>query len=99
MIFKLDDAKVADGTVLLIGAQYRNDEGQLYPKVWTYAALKAGGRWYLTGTGRVPQDAGWGAVQRWLDDNRREIAWIKVATKLEPLWERVEGAEEIRLVD
>lgn len=88
MIFKLNSAEVADGTVLLIGARYRDGDGWLRPKVWTYAALKAGGRWWLTGTGRVPQDAGWGAVQRWLADNRREVVWVKVATRLETLWER-----------
>jgi hypothetical protein len=96
MIFKLDDKIVADGTVLLFGIRFiRMDPGEeptfAGSKIWTYVALKVGGRWYFTGTGRVPQDAGWGAVARWLDDERKEVAWVKVATGLEPLWERTEA--------
>lgn len=91
MRFKLNDRDVADNTVLLFGIRYLDPEtyGSRGLKVFTYAGLKAGGRWYFTGSGRVPQDAGWGAVERWLDDPRREVMWVKVASKLEPLWERV----------
>lgn len=100
MLFDLETARVPEGTVLLIGAQYRNSEtGQLYPKIWTYAALKAGGRWYLTGTGKVPQDAGWGAVKRWLASHGREVVWIKMATELETLWQASDPADEADLAE
>lgn len=97
MLFDLETARVPEGTVLLIGAQYRNSEtGELHPKIWTYAALKVGGRWYLTGTGKVPQDAGWGAVKRWLASHGREVVWIKMATELETLYaaDTSEGPED-----
>lgn len=81
MEFELDDHEVPNGTILVIGAQYREN-----PKVWTYAALKAGGRWYFTGMGKVPQDAGWGAVKRWLADNSRRIVSVRVVTATDELW-------------
>lgn len=85
MIFKLDDSMVAEGTILVFGIQY---PGSNSGRVYTYAGMKAGGRWYFTGSGKTPQDAGWGAVQRWLAADGREVAWVKVATTLEPLWDR-----------
>lgn len=86
MKFDLDDRQVPDDTLLLFGVRYIDAEGRTRPKVWTYAALKAGGRWYFTGTGRVPQDAGWGAVRRWLDDPIREVVWVRAMTGAVDLW-------------
>jgi hypothetical protein len=76
-VFKLDNAKVPDGTVLLMGAQYEN---QTTDKVWTYALLKAGGLWYVTGTGGAPQAAGWGAINRWIERAGLTVLWVKGAT-------------------
>lgn len=81
MIFELDDSKVPDGTVMLIGVRYA---GSVSGKVYDFAALKAGGRWYFTGTG--PSDAGWGAVQRWLQANGRSVVYVKAVTGLTELW-------------
>src|SRR5690606_10766269 len=78
-----------EGTILVFGIRYVNlDDGRPWnpSKVWTYAGLKAGGRWYLTGTGRVPQDAGWGAVARWLDEPNREVVSVKVASGWDQLY-------------
>lgn len=88
MRFTLDDSRVPDGTVLLFGIRYVDpDNGQpVTSKVWTYAALKASGSWYLTGTGRVPQDAGWGAVARWLDDPTREVVSVRTVTRAVEVW-------------
>lgn len=82
MKFTLDDSQVPDGTVLLFDIRYVDSEtgSRASSKVFTYAGLKTSGRWYLTGTGRVPQDAGWGAVARWLDDPRREVVSVDLAT-------------------
>lgn len=76
-MFKLKDSQVPDGTVLLMGIRY---EGQTTDKVWTYALLKAGGMWYVTGGPRNPQAAGWGAVNRWLERDGRIVLWVRVAT-------------------
>ena len=83
MRFTLDDSQVPDGTILVFGIRYVNlDDGWPWnpSKVFEYVGLKAGGRWYLTGTGRVPQDAGWGAVARWLDDPTREVVSVRTVT-------------------
>lgn len=82
MIFTLKDPDVPEGTLLLFGIRYGASTSG---KVYTFAALKAGGRWYFTGTG--PSDASWTAVQRWLQRDGRQVVWIKVATRLEMLWE------------
>lgn len=88
MRFTLDDRQVADGTILLFGIRYVDpDNGRpITSKVWTYAGLKAGGRWYLTGTGRVPQDAGWGAVARWLADPTRKVVFVDTVTETARLY-------------
>lgn len=82
-MFKLNDSRVPDGTVLLMGIQY---EGQISDRVWTYALLKAGGQWYVTGNARAPQAAGWGAVNRWLERDGRIVLWVRAATGWEDLY-------------
>ena len=92
--FTLDNAKVPNGTVLLFGISYPGmgqtdldtSRGRQTPKVFTYAMLKAGGLWYVTGTGRVPQAAGWGAVMNWLARDNRVVEWVKGTTEFKDLW-------------
>jgi hypothetical protein len=82
MIFTLDDSKVQEGTLLLFGIRYGASTSG---KVYTFAGLKAGGRWYFTGTG--PADASWLAVQRWLQRDGRSVVWVKAVTGMDLLWE------------
>ena len=92
--FTLDNREVPNGTVLLFGIEYPKmgqtdldtTRGRETPKVFTYAMLKAGGLWYVTGTGKVPQAAGWGAVMNWLARDGREVCWVRAATSWTDLW-------------
>lgn len=90
--FKLESRTVPDGTVLLFGIRYvgPDQEGIARPvsppKVYTYAMIKAGEFWYVTGGGRTPQAAGWGAVERWLERDGREVVWVKAVTETVTLW-------------
>lgn len=78
---------VPNGTVLLVGVSYEGagqtdldtSRGRTAPKVFTYAMLKAGGLWYVTGSGKVPVAAGWGAVERWLSRDGRVVEWVKTS--------------------
>lgn len=86
--FKLKSATVPNGTVLMFGIRYDRPaeddldatRGMAQPKVYTFAMLKAGGLWYVTGTGRVPQAAGWPAIERWLAKDGKVVEWVKVVT-------------------
>jgi hypothetical protein len=89
--FDLDDAKIPDDTILLFGIQYG---GSTSAKVYTFAALKAGGRWFFTGSG--PRDAGWAAVQRWLQGSGRVVAWVKVATGMDTLWQNDKAEAQLQ---
>lgn len=42
--------KMADGTVLIMQVGYENTN-----RVYSYAMLKAGGYWYVTGSGKAPR--------------------------------------------
>lgn len=84
MKFTMDPRKVPDGTVMVMGIRYAS---QTSDKVWTYVWLKAGGLWYGTGNARVPTAAGWGAVERWLEADGREVLWIDVVTGMERIYE------------
>jgi len=82
-----------NGTVLLMGISYPGDipdadatRGMTQPKVYTYALLKTGALWYVTGAGRVPQAAGWGAVERWLGKDDRNVEWVKAVTGTRTIW-------------
>jgi hypothetical protein len=93
-VFKLDNSKVPNGTVLMMGIRYDRapvddldaQRGMVNPKVYSYALLKAGGLWYVTGSGKSPQAAGWGAVNRWLERDGRVVEWVKVATEWADLY-------------
>lgn len=89
---------VPNGTVLLFGIRYANQNDQAAigsgrPSMqtrprrdFTYAMLKAGGLWYVTGSGKVPTAAGWGAIERWLERDGREVVWVKAVTETTDLW-------------
>jgi hypothetical protein len=81
MAMKFDGRSRPDGTVLMFGIAYPNS-----PKVYTYVMVKAGGLWYVTGSGKVPSAAGWGAVEKWLERDDRQVQWIKAATDWADLW-------------
>jgi hypothetical protein len=86
--FKLDSRKVPDGTVLVFGISYDREPGASArpEKVFTYAMLKAGGLWYVTGGGNVPSAAGWGAVERWLERDGRVVKWVNAVAQTVTLW-------------
>jgi len=91
MSVRFDGRKLPDGTVLQIGVEFtgaRADtvSGRTIPLTYTYILLKTAGLWYATGTGRVPQAAGWGAVERWLDRDDREVVSIEHASNWDQLW-------------
>jgi hypothetical protein len=72
--------RCADGTVWLMGVQYRSPdmEPEAREKVFEYAWIKANGLWFGSGSGKVPQAAGWGAVQRWLGERNRRLVWLRL---------------------
>jgi len=86
--FTLNDRAVPDGTILLFGIRYDpGPESAGSPTTYTYAALKAGGLWYLTGgSGRVPTAAGWGAVARWLEREGRTVEYVELVTGQRRVW-------------
>lgn len=91
--FTMRNAKaVPDGTVLMFGVRY---EGMTPAKTFTYAMLKAGGLWYVTGSGRVPIAATWLAVERWLDKDGRVVEWVKVVTETAQIHPTIEAPEVV----
>jgi hypothetical protein len=86
--FKLDSRTIPDGAVLLFGIRYVCRGQGENPNIYTYAMLKAGGYWYVTGAGRTPQAAGWKAVERWLESDDREVVWVETVTKTMTLWSK-----------
>lgn len=94
MKFTLDHKKIPNGTILVFHIRYtlqaepdsESTRGRTLPTVYTYAMLKAGGLWYVTGSGKVPVAAGWGAVERWLDREGREVVKVEVSTGMTTIW-------------
>lgn len=91
--FTLDNRAVPDGTVLIFGIRYAgadSDGQERTPveksKTYTYVMIKAGGFWYVTGGGKTPQAAGWGAIQRWLERDGRVVEWVRHVTETTQLW-------------
>lgn len=73
-----DGRKLADGTILVFVIRYG-----IRPIQYQYVAIRARGRWHLTGSGQaVPRDAGWGAVEKWLTDHDRVIEQVSRVTRL-----------------
>lgn len=99
MLWTMDPRKMPNGTVLFLGisyatAQVGDTRGRTEPKIYTYAALKQAGVWYFSGAGKVPQAAGWGAVERWLERDNRVLEWVKIVSALEDVYTR---SPEVRL--
>jgi hypothetical protein len=82
----MDPRSLPDGTVLFLGISYDSIRDPKARKVYTYAALKVTGVWYFTGTGKVPQAAGWGAVERWLERDNRNLEWVKIMSAVEDVY-------------
>lgn len=78
------ERRVPNGTVLMMGITYPGAN-----KEFTYVLFKAGGLWYTSGAGRVPQAAGWAAVERWLERDNRTLNWVKVVTETAVIWPEV----------
>lgn len=83
-----------NGTVLLMGISFTREDapdpdatrGMTAPRVFTYALLKVGGLWYVTGSGKAPTAAGWPAVLRWLGKDGRKVEWIDRLTGAQRIW-------------
>lgn len=100
-----DPRSMPNGSVLVLGIRYIGGEspggesrGRTNPTLYTYAALKAGGLWYLTGSGKVPTAAGWGAVERWLERDNRVLdsVWMmglphQIFPRPDPAAESIDG--------
>lgn len=104
-MYGFDPRRLPNGTVLLLGISYRDalepsldaTRGMTPAKVYTYALLKAGGLWHASGTGRVPQGASWGAVERWLAVPGRHVEWIEVVTERRRIYPVQATAEQVSL--
>lgn len=82
----IDPRTVPDGVVLILSVRYAPREGdRVNPTIYQHAALKARGRWYLTGA-RAPQDAGWGGVEAWLKRDNRELVSVEIQTGTRTIW-------------
>jgi hypothetical protein len=83
-----DPRSTPDGVILILHVQYEN-QTQRNPQAaqtYTYVLTKAGGLWYTTGAGRVPQAAGWGAVEKWLERDGRQVIKIERVTCKEQVY-------------
>jgi hypothetical protein len=82
----VDGRSLPEGTVLLVGVTFSGmtSSAEVPAKVYTHAMLKAGGSWYVTGGG-APQMAGWGAIERWLSRDGRQVVWVKKVTASETI--------------
>lgn len=91
MSWTMDPRKLPSGTVLFLGISYAgartgDTRGRTEPKVYTYVALKQAGVWFFSGSGRVPQSAGWGAVENWLERDGRVLEWVKIVSELKDVY-------------
>lgn len=81
----IDPRTMPDGVVLILSVRFTADGSQRNPTIYQHAALKARGRWYLTGA-RAPHDAGWPAVEAWLRRDNRELVSIEIQTGTRTIW-------------
>jgi hypothetical protein len=82
----LDPRTMPDGVILALHVRYGAEEGDRpNPTIYTHAAVKSAGFWYLSGS-RAPQIAGWGAVERWLEKDRRELVRVEILTRRRTIW-------------
>lgn len=84
MMFTLPP-KLPAGAVLILGIKYPDMLGA-ENKIFEYAFIKAGGLWYGSGTGKTPQQAGWGAVENWLGKYNRKLVSVKLVTATEEIY-------------
>lgn len=100
----IDPRKIADGSILVWHLRYESQleaddrRGRADPLTYTYAMLKAGGLWYVTGAGRVPQAAGWGAVEKWLERDGRIVVRVELVTAQTPIWPEPEQPTDEEIV-
>ena len=91
----IDPRKAPDGVILVWHIQYdRQEGGSADPLTYTYVMLKAGGLWYVTGAGRVPVAAGWGAVEKWLGRDGRQPVRVELVTGQRTIWPEPVSADE-----
>lgn len=87
-----DPRKMPTGSILVLAVRYTDDEptedtrGRTNPKVYEYAFIKAAGVWHGSGSGKVPQAAGWGAIERWLERDGRDLVRIDMVTGQTGIW-------------
>ena len=82
----IDPRTMPDGVVLILNVRYAPQEDQrANPTIYSYAALKSHGFWYVTGS-RAPQVAGWGAVEAWLERDNRELISVEIQTGTRTIW-------------
>jgi len=55
------------------------------PKTYTYAAVKAGGKWYLTGPDS-PQSVTWARLIGWIKAKGAEVRTLQTPTQMEDLF-------------
>ena len=86
----IDPRTMPDGVVLVLSVCYRPNEGEKpNPTIYEHAAIKSKGFWHLTGSG--PSAAGWGAVERWLERDNRELIRIEIQTGTKTIWPEAES--------
>lgn len=102
--FTLGNIPIPNGTILVLGIRYEgagpsaDTRGRTSPKIYTYTLTKAGGLWYTTGIGQVPQAASWTAVQRWLAKDGRAVEWVQVVTETAQVYPSPAAPEPARIV-
>jgi hypothetical protein len=84
---EIEPRTMPNGALLVIGIRYLpgsepggDTRGRANPTIYSYAALKTGGLWYFTGAGKSPHAATWGAVEKWLARDNRQLVYVEVAT-------------------
>lgn len=82
----IDPRTMPDGTILVFHIRYLDEGGAPAGPTYSYVLSKVAGSWYGTGTGRVPQAAGWRAVENWLDDPRRKVERVELVTSQQTIW-------------
>jgi hypothetical protein len=94
----LNPRTMPDGVILVLSVRYLPGEGETpNPRIYSHAALKSGGYWYVTGASG-PHMASWSAIERWLGRDNRELVRIEMATGARTIWPEPVG-EAVALVD
>lgn len=90
---EIEPRTMPNGALLVLGVRYLpgsepggDTRGRANPVVYTYAALKTGGLWYFTGSGKSPHAATWAAVLKWLERDNRKLEFVEIATGARRIW-------------